>query len=113
MPYSIIQKTVPFLSTSNTSTSEAMQTPGINYSTTDTLVRSHNFVPYCSPTATHVLLLDICKPMDVIGSAVSQSSVCAAFEAKMWALSILHVQLTKRMPKDGLIIFLLQYFYFL
>ena len=44
--------------------------------------------------------LDIRKPMDVMGGALSQSPVCAAFEAKIRALSIWDVQLAKSMLKD-------------
>ena len=44
--------------------------------------------------------LDIRKPMVVMGGALSQSPVRAAFEARIRALSIWGVQLAKRMLKD-------------
>ena len=49
---------------------------------------SHNFDPSRRPTATRMVSFEIRKPMDVMGGALSQSSVCSAFEAKIRALSI-------------------------
>ena len=71
---------------------------------------SHNFAPGRRPTATRMVSLDIRKPMDVIGGALSQSPVCAAFEARIRALSIWDVQLAKSMLKVCSVIILAQHF---
>ena len=54
--------------------------------------------------------LDIRKPMDVMGGALSQSPLCTVFEAKIRALTIWDVPSAKRMLKDYSVIFQLKKF---
>ena len=65
---------------------------------------------YHNYTATRMVSLDIRKPMDAMSGALSQSPECAAFEAKIRALTIWYVQLAKSMLKDCSVIFLSQNF---